>query len=100
MPKVTVEVWSSLSHLFGLNRRKRHVLEVEIDEGTNLAGVLERLADDNPRFAKALYKPDSREPSGYVSVVVNERLPELLNGYKTKMNEGDRIVLVQAYAGG
>jgi len=100
MPKVTIEVWSSLSHLFGLDRRTRHVLDMEIDEGTTLAGVLEKLADENPRFAEVMYKPNSNEPSGHVSVVVNERLPELLDGYETKLNEGDRIILVQAYAGG
>ena len=81
MLRINIEVWSSLSHLFELNTRKRHTWDMEIEEGTTLAGVLEKLANDNPRFAKTMYKPDSKDPSGFVTVIINERLPELLNGY-------------------
>lgn len=47
-----------------------------------------------------MYKPNTSEPSGQVSVVVNGRLPELLDGYQTKLHDKDRVILVQAYAGG
>ena len=47
-----------------------------------------------------MYKPDTNEPSGRVSVVINDRLPELLEGYETRLGEGDRIIVVQAYMGG
>jgi len=100
MPKITIEAWSSLSHLFELQTRKRHTWNMEIEEGSTLAGVLEKLAEDNPKFAETMYKPDSRDPSGVILVIINDRLPELLNGYETAVNEGDRIVLVQAYSGG
>jgi molybdopterin converting factor small subunit len=100
MPTITIEIWSSLSHLFELKKRRRHFMDMEIDAGTTLAGVLEKIAEGYPRFAKVMYKPDSGKPSGAISVVVNERLPELLDGYETKLDEGDRIVLVQAYSGG
>lgn len=100
MPKVTVEVWSSLSHLFGAERARSLSLEVEVEEGTTLEGLLKKVADGNPRFAKVMYKPNTREPSGQVSVVVNDRLPELLDGYETRLRDKDRIILVQAYAGG
>ncbi len=100
MPKITIEIWSSLSHLFELKKRKRHFMDMEIDAGTTLAVVLEKLAEGYPRFAKVMYRPDSSKPSGAISVVVNDRLPELLNGLQTQLDEGDRIVLVQAYSGG
>lgn len=100
MPRMTVEVWSSLSHLFGAERARRRSLQVEVEEGTTLAGLLRKLAQENPRFAEVMYKPDTSEPSGQVSVVVNDRLPELLDGYETRLHDGDRIILVQAYAGG
>lgn len=100
MSKVTVEVWSSLSHLFGTERPRRHSFDVEIEEGTTLATLLRRVADENSRFAEAMYKPNTSEPSGQVSVVVNGRLPELLDGYQTKLHDKDRVILVQAYAGG
>jgi len=100
MPTITIEVWSSLSHLFEFETRKRYSWDMEVDAGTTLAAVLEALARDNPRFDKTMYKPESKVPSGAVTVVINERLPELLDGYETEMSEGDRVTLVQAYAGG
>jgi len=47
-----------------------------------------------------MYKPNTSEPSGRVSVVINDRLPELLEGYETRLHDGDRIIIVQAYTGG
>ena len=98
--RVTVEVWSSLSHLFGSGAPRRRFLEVPVEDGTTLAGLLQVLGQENPRFAERMYKPDTNEPSGRVSVVVNDRLPELLDGYDTRLNDGDRVILVQAYTGG
>jgi hypothetical protein len=61
---------------------------------------LRKLAADNPRFGRVAYDPRTNEPSRQVLVLLNDRLPELLNGYDTQLHEGDRITLVQAYAGG
>ena len=98
--RVTVDVWSSLSELFGEGPPRRRSLEVRIEEGMTLGALLWRLGQDNPRFAKRMYKPGSDEPSGRVSVVINDRLPELLDGFETGLHDGDRVVLVQAYTGG
>lgn len=73
---------------------------MNIESGKTVADVLEMLASDNPRFAETMYKPGGKDPSGFVTVIINERLPELLDGYETKVQEGDRIILVQAYSGG
>ena len=98
--KVTVEIWSSLSDLFGEETPRRRSREVPIEEGMTVGALLWRLGEENPRFAKRMYRPDSGEPSGSVSVVINDRLPELLDGFETRLSNGDRIVLVQAYTGG
>ncbi len=100
MPRVTVEVWSYLSQLFVAGRTTRHCLEVEIEDGATLAGLVRRLADENPGFAQVMYRPDTYEPSGRVAAVVNGRLAELLDNYETKLYDRDRVILVQAYAGG
>ena len=100
MAKITVEVWSSLSHLFGEERPRRRILQVDVEDGIPLERLLGRLAEEYPAFAEFMYKPDTAEPNGRVSVIVNGRLPELLDGYKTQLCDNDRIVLVQAYEGG
>ena len=97
---ITIEVWSSLSHLFGEERPRRRTLQVEVEEGTTLERLLGRLAEEYPRFAEFHYKPNTTKPNGRVSVIINNRLPELLDGYRTKLSDNDRIVLVQAYEGG
>jgi len=97
---ITIEVWGSLSHLFGEERPKRRTLQMNADVGTTLEGLLINLAERYPSFADFYFKPNTTEPNGRVSVIVNNRLPELLDGHETKLNDNDRIVLVQAYEGG
>jgi molybdopterin converting factor small subunit len=96
---VQIEVWSSLSHLFGLQRARR-TIAVEAPEGTTLQSLMHRLSIEYPCFGKFFYKPGTSEPNGRVSVVVNNRLPELLTGDATILQNSDCIVLVQAYEGG
>ena len=98
--RITVEVWSSLAHLFGSEMPRRLTLEVSVEGGATLAGLLRQLGREHPRFGQTMYKPDTTEPSGRVSVVINDRLPELLSGYETPLSDGDRVILVQAYTGG
>lgn len=99
MAVVTVEVWPWLSELFGGSRLGRHVFQMELEEGTTLGGLLSRLSEGSDAIRQALYG-DGVEPSGYVSTVLNGRLPELMEGHKTVLRDGDRVVLVHGYAGG
>ena len=73
MAKVSVRVWPTLTALFGAETIRSRALEVEVADGA---------------------------PTEQVSVVVNDRLPELLDGLATRLRDGDRVMLVQAYAGG
>ena len=100
MATVTVDAWSSASHLVGGRRGERRTLSMDVDDGETLAELLEQLADEYSRFENVMYKPGTREPSDYLAIVVNDRLPELLDGYETRLNDGDRILIVQAYQGG
>jgi sulfur carrier protein ThiS len=97
-------VWSSVSYLFGAGgppgRAGKLVFDTQVADGATLEDLLRELAADNPRFGRVAYDPRTNEPSAHILVVLNNRLPELLNGYHTQLHEGDRITLVQAYAGG
>ena len=89
-----------MSLLFGAEKARRHTFDAAIEEEATLESLLVRLAEEYPRFGEVMFKPDSRDPSEQVSVVVNDRLPELLDGYETRLRDKDRVILVQAYAGG
>tara|TARA_Y100000031_G_C8019110_1_gene291665 strand:- start:256 stop:642 length:387 start_codon:yes stop_codon:yes gene_type:complete len=100
MATVTVDAWSTAGHLLGGRQGERRTLSVDIDDSATLAKLLERLADEYSRFEEVMYKPGTRVPSEYLAIVVNDRLPELLDGYETRLNDGDTILIVQAYQGG
>ncbi len=105
MAKVTVRVWASLSALFGEPQTRTRSIEVEVAEAETVETLLRRLAARYPRFGPVAFDPGpdgpgTGPPSDQVTVVVNDSLPELLDGYSTRLRDGDRVVLVQAYAGG
>jgi molybdopterin converting factor small subunit len=99
MPRVSVRIWASLGGLFGQQTTSKRVLEVEVGDGSTLLDLLRSLGDAYPRFGGVMFDP-SGEPSDQISVVLNDRLPELLDGLGTALHDGDRVILVQAYAGG
>ncbi len=96
---VTVKVWSWLSAMFGIETTGARVLQVEVPEGTTLLDLLRQLGATYPKFGSVMFDAQG-EPSDQVSVVVNDRLPELGEGLATRLRDGDRVALVQAYAGG
>lgn len=99
MTRVRVRVWASLSGLFGPQTTRTSALEVEVADDSTLLDLLRSLGATYPRFGAVMFGA-SGEPSDQVSVVVNNRLPELLDGFATRLRDGDRVILVQAYAGG
>jgi molybdopterin converting factor small subunit len=100
MARVSVRVWASLTHLFATEQVTPRSIEVEIVEGMTLLDFLRELAADYPRFGAVMFEPETGEPSTQVSVLVNDRLPDLLAGFETRLRDADRVSLVQAYAGG
>ena len=99
MATVSVRVWPTLSALFGAETIRSRALEVEVAEGATLLDLLRGLAAAHPAFGAVMFDAGGA-PSEQVSVVVNDRLPELLDGLGTRLRDGDQIILVQAYAGG
>ncbi len=105
MATVSVMVWPSLTALFGPQTHsgprthRSRALDVEVAEGATLLDLLRLLAAAHPAFGAVMFGADD-EPTDQVSVVVNDRLPELLDGLATRLSDGDRVILVQAYAGG
>lgn len=98
--RVTVEALPWLGEAFGGKRSTRHVFDMEMEAGATLASLLHKLASEHPSFKRVVYDPATGGFSERVLVALNDHLPELLEGYETPLKAGDRVTLMQAYAGG
>ena len=94
-----MRVWPTLTALFGPESTRSRALEVEVADGATLLDLLRSLGTSHPAFGAVMFGANGA-PSDQVSVVLNERLPELADGLATRLHDGDRVTLVQAYAGG
>lgn len=99
MATVSVRIWPTLSALFGRETIRSRSLVVAVADGATLLDLLRGLAAEHPAFGAVMFDADGT-PTDQVSVVLNDRLPELLDGLATRLSDGDRVMLVQAYAGG
>ncbi len=84
----------------GRSRSSRVVLEQEIGEGETVRTLLEKLVAREEKLKPHLFDPDSGRFTDQVSVVVNDRYVDLLDGLDTGLKDGDRITMFQAWAGG
>jgi molybdopterin converting factor small subunit len=100
MARVVVKIWASISHLFTEEQITPRYLDVEIEDGAALETLLRKLGQDYPRFDKVMFDPSSVESIGEVTVLVNDRLLDEADGFQTRLRDGDRVSLVQTYAGG
>lgn len=100
MATVRVEFASWLSRSLSAGQGERLVVVEQVSEGITVGELFGRLAGRYPKFAELVYDPHSQELTGGVSVIVNNRLVELLDGVKTRIKDGDVILLLPAFAGG
>lgn len=70
------------------------------DEGTTVQDVIRKMALKHQGFGGMVFDTDSDQISGYVAIVLNDRLLESLNGLDTPVRDGDVIRLFPVIAGG
>jgi len=90
--KVSIEVPGSMRRFTG----EAGVVEVDAE---TVEDALQRFAESFPRTRPLLYADDGRRRR-YVNVFLNERDIRILDEGKSVINEGDRLLLVPATAGG
>lgn len=100
MAKVRLEVVPWLTRAFGVTGPGRLVKEEEVDAGATVRDLFDRLATQYQGFAELVFDRDSRELTGLVSVIFNDRVIELHGGLDATVADGDTIILLPAYAGG
>jgi molybdopterin converting factor small subunit len=98
--RVRLEVVPWLTRAFGVAESGRFVKEEEVDAGTTVRELFDRLATQYQGFAEFVFDRDSRELTGLVSVIFNDRVVEMQGGLDATITDGDTIILLPAYAGG
>ena len=74
--------------------------QMEVEAGTTVRDLFDSLAAKSEHFAQYVFDRDRQDLTGRVVVVINDRILELVQGLDTKIQDGDTILLVPAYAGG
>ena len=90
---VTVKFFATLREITGTK-------SVEID-AADIKHLLEELTRMfGKRFSDAVIEPQSGGLKRFYSCMVNGKRIELLNGYQTKLNDGDAVALFPPVGGG
>lgn len=93
MPKVTVKFFATVREVTG-------VRSIEIDADT-IRDVLDELKKRyGKQFHDTVIDPETGELRRFYSFMVNGKRVELLNGYDTRLNEGDSVALFPPIGGG
>jgi molybdopterin converting factor small subunit len=100
MLTVKLEVLSWLTPAFETDQRARLKLEQEVESGATMRDLFKQLADQFPKLQGLIYDPDDGALTGQVSIIFNNRVLELAGGLDAKIQNGDSVVLLPAYAGG
>jgi len=74
-------------------------IEVALEDGDTVGGVLTRLAAEYPALGKHIFDRDGKL-EGYINVFVNGRSISFLDGLDTRLNEDDELTLFPPVAGG
>jgi len=104
VPEVKVEVYPWLSTILKSRSRKtrggRLLLELEIAEGETVGNLLDKLIAMEEKLRPHLFDPASGKFTDQISIVVNDRFIDLLDGLDTRLEDGDTVMLIQAWSGG
>ena len=96
--KVKLEFW--MGDRIGWNRPGPMIREENLEEGETLRSLLTRLAGEISQFAEAVFDPKAQSLSSEVSILINDRIPNLSQGLEVKLQAGDRILFLPILAGG
>lgn len=76
------------------------MLEIEIAEGDTVGMLLDKLIAMEEKLRPHLFDPVSGKFTDQISIVVNDRFIDLLDGLDTVLKDGDTVMLIQAWSGG
>ena len=95
--KVTVDYLGSIRQTLSLKQAE----QVELEGGAAVSDLLYVLAEKHGEpFQKAVYGPKDLDLKAHYILSVNGLLLNQLDGIRTKLKDGDRLVLMPVVTGG
>jgi MoaD family protein len=94
--QVKVRLLGVLRGLFG-----EDLVSVESEEPTTVRDVIQKLIGTSSlEFKRVLIDPELEDPRPNALILVNGKEINVLQGLETKVNDGDKIILVPVSHGG
>jgi MoaD family protein len=95
--KVKVEFLGHVRNVIGSNREEK----VEINDSASIADLLTVLSEKyGASFKKAVYEKSGGDVKSNYIITVNGYLLNQLDGVKTKLKDGDSVVILPIVSGG
>ncbi len=95
--KVTVDYLGSIKQTLGLKKAEK----VELKDTALVCDLLSLLAEKyGEPFKKEVYEPKGFNVKAHYILSINGLLLNQLNGIKTKLKDGDRLILMPVVTGG
>ena len=90
-----VKFIGALRHLSGKNQTA-----FPFQEGISIKEVVEKITQEMPELKRTFSDNELNDSKSNSLILVNGREISVLNGYETKLNDGDEIVFVPVVHGG
>ena len=92
---LTVKFVGALRHISGKNQ-----FSVNYPEGCSIKGLVEEIIREMPQLKHTFSDQELNDSRSNSLILVNGKEISVLNGYETKLCEGDEIVFVPVVHGG
>ena len=100
MGRIRLEILPWVSDVLDGQGAGHLVLEETIEEGATIGDLIRKLASEHQAFGDIIFDTKTDKLSGYVMIVLNDRIVEALKGLDTNIKDGDIIRLLPVIAGG
>ena len=92
---ITVKLIGALRHLSGKTQ-----LTVNYQEGASLKKLIKQMSKEMPSLKRTFSDNELNNSRSNSLILINGREISVLNGYETKLNNGDEVVFVPVVHGG
>ena len=100
MGRVQLKITPSLATILNKHGADWLTFEKEVREGTTIGDLLEDYVASHDDFHKVVLDPDTGKITDQINIVLNDSLIPLPDALKTRLADGDIVILLPVYAGG